>query len=86
MTTELDQFSTGSSNWRKTLRQNNTRTLIVIGLFFLIYGALGVLVDMFIATSTYPDRDRQTEDECLTSMPYISVHHTEKERESGSCE
>ncbi len=50
----LDQYSMSSANWRKTLRQNTSRTYIVIALFFLIYGGLGMLIDMYLAASIYP--------------------------------
>lgn len=49
-----DPFSAATADWRKTLRQNQRRTRIVITLFFLIYCALGLLVDMYLASSTYP--------------------------------
>lgn len=50
----LDQYSMSSANWRKTLRENTTRTYMVIALFFLIYGGLGLLIDMYLAASIYP--------------------------------
>jgi len=51
---DLDQYSMSSANWRKTLRQNSSRTYIVITLFFLIYGGLGLLIDMYLYSSSYP--------------------------------
>lgn len=54
MSQELDQFSKTSSDWRATLRRNNRRTYFVIGLFFLIYAALGLLVDTYIVSGRYP--------------------------------
>ncbi|MFZ2315785.1 MAG: zinc metalloprotease HtpX [Gammaproteobacteria bacterium] len=51
---DLDHYSMSSSDWRKTLRQNSTRTYIVIALFFLIYGALGIIIDMYLVSTTYP--------------------------------
>lgn len=41
-------------DWRKTLRTNNHKTLMVIGVFFLIYFALGLLVDLYIYSGHYP--------------------------------
>lgn len=57
MNDDLSQFTVGTADWRATLRQNNRRTLLVIGLFFLIYLGVGLLVDMFLASSTYPQAD-----------------------------
>jgi len=51
----LNQFAASTADWRKTLRQNNRRTYFVISLFFLIYCGLGLLVDMYLASSTYRD-------------------------------
>src|SRR3990167_9158259 len=53
MSNHLGQFETGTADWRKILRQNNRRTLIVITLFFLIYCTIGILVDMYLYSSTY---------------------------------
>lgn len=47
-------YSASSVNWRKTLRQNTHRTWVVIGLFFVIYAGIGVLLDLFTYSSTYP--------------------------------
>lgn len=49
-----DPYSTSTADWRKTLKQNQRRTTIVIMLFFLIYCSLGLLVDMYLASSSYP--------------------------------
>lgn len=59
MTNNLDQFATTSANWRNTLRQNSTRTYIIIGLFFLIYVSLGILIDMFVVADRYPNASFQ---------------------------
>lgn len=55
MPSNLDPYVASSTDWRKTLRQNNFRTFFVIALFFLIYCAIGLLVDMYIYSSSYPD-------------------------------
>lgn len=44
-----------STDWRKSLRSNNRRTVIVICLFFLIYLGLGLLVDLYIQAGHFPD-------------------------------
>ncbi|VVC76213.1 hypothetical protein AQUSIP_15190 [Aquicella siphonis] len=54
MPDHLDQYTASSADWRKTLRQNNFRTRIVIAMFFLIYCGIGMLVDMYMASSFYP--------------------------------
>lgn len=54
MPNHLDQYVASTADWRRTLRQNNHRTFIVIGLFFLIYCAIGLLVDLSLYASSYP--------------------------------
>lgn len=54
MANNLSPYTVGSADWRKTLRQNNHRTYIVIFLFFLIYIGMGLLVDMYLYSATYP--------------------------------
>jgi len=44
-----------SADWRKTLRANNRKTYFVIGIFFLIYLAIGLLVDASISAEHYPN-------------------------------
>lgn len=55
MSTELDQYTSKSADWRKTIRQNRRRTTIVIFLFFLIYVSIGCIADMYLYASIYPD-------------------------------
>ncbi len=54
MPNQLEHYSVSTADWRKTLRQNNSRTYIIIFLFFLIYGGIGLLVDMYLYSSSYP--------------------------------
>jgi heat shock protein HtpX len=54
MNDDLQNYSAGSVNWRETLQQNTNRTYIVIGLFFLIYLVIGLLVDTYMVSQTYP--------------------------------
>src|ERR1700733_4737528 len=49
-----DSYSVSPGDWRKTIRQNQRRTRIVIGLFFLMYCGLGILVDMYMVSAHYP--------------------------------
>ncbi|HEU5280506.1 MAG TPA: zinc metalloprotease HtpX [Gammaproteobacteria bacterium] len=54
MSDALSDFISTSPDWRKTLKQNNRRTIIVVGLFFLIYTGIGFLIDMVMVASRYP--------------------------------
>lgn len=60
MPAKLDNYFSGTANWRKTLRQNSSRTYIIIGLFFLIYLSIGMLIDMFVVAERYPQADIPT--------------------------
>ncbi len=50
----LDNVAQTTADWRQVIRKNNHRTFFVIGVFILIYVALGLLVDMYMATGHYP--------------------------------
>lgn len=54
MARPLDNFSQSTTDWRKVIKINNRKTYFVIGLFILIYLAIGLLVDMYIYTGSYP--------------------------------
>jgi heat shock protein HtpX len=43
-----------TTDWRKTLRTNNRKTFFVITIFFVIYLAIGLLVDASICANYYP--------------------------------
>jgi len=47
-------FKVQSTDWRQALKSNQRRTLIVIGVFILIYVLLGLLIDLFINAEKYP--------------------------------
>ncbi|OAI45752.1 heat-shock protein HtpX, partial [Gammaproteobacteria bacterium SCGC AG-212-F23] len=51
----MTEFVANTADWRKTIRQNTRKTGFVIGLFFLIYFSIGMLVDMYINAGHYPD-------------------------------
>lgn len=53
MTNDLHPFA--AADWRRSLRINNRRTYFVIGLFFLIYLGIGLVVDLAIYSEHYPD-------------------------------
>ncbi len=50
----LTELIRTNPDWRRTLKQNNRRTIIVVGLFFLIYAGVGFLLDMYVNASRYP--------------------------------
>lgn len=54
MSQPLDRFTQTPADWRSTLKRNNHRTIMVIGVFFLIYIALGLLVDTYVVSGRYP--------------------------------
>lgn len=47
-------FHVNPGDWRQSLRTNQRRTWAVIGVFILIYVALGFLIDLFINAEKYP--------------------------------
>src|SRR3990167_6838422 len=49
------ELVTTTTDWRKTLRQNHSRTFIIIALFFLIYCVIGLIVDLYLYAGSYPD-------------------------------
>jgi heat shock protein HtpX len=42
-----------TTDWRQAIHSNNHKTYFVMGMFVLIYAAIGLLVDMFMATEKY---------------------------------
>lgn len=57
MTNDLNQFTKSTSNWRKVIKQNRTRTYAVIGIFFAIYAGIGLLVDLYLYSGVEPNLD-----------------------------
>lgn len=55
MTRPLGGYQASTANWRASLRRNSRRTFLVITLFFAIYMALGLLIDLYLYSGTYPD-------------------------------
>jgi len=43
-----------TTDWRSTIRINNQKTFLVIAMFFLIYLCIGMLIDVYIYSGTYP--------------------------------
>lgn len=50
----LKDYIQEGANWRKNLRINTRRTNFVIVTFILIYAALGMFVDLYMSSQTYP--------------------------------
>ena len=53
MSQPADNLVQKTVDWRETIRTNNRRTFFVIGIFILIYAAIGLLVDLFIYSENY---------------------------------
>lgn len=51
----IKDYQAHVADWRGQLKLNERKTRRVIALFFLIYLAIGLLADTFIAHSTYPN-------------------------------
>jgi heat shock protein HtpX len=56
---DFHDYTLSTADWRKTLRQNTFRTYVVIGLFCLIYCSIGMLVDMYMVSTSYPSASIQ---------------------------
>lgn len=51
----MENYTQEASDWRRSLRRNNQKTVLVIGIFFVIYLSIGVLVDLFVTSNRYPN-------------------------------
>ncbi len=54
---ELNNFAAKATDWRSQLRKNDRRTRIVIGLFILIYIAIGLIIDLYLHSGTIQTPD-----------------------------
>jgi heat shock protein HtpX len=61
----MNDYTATTANWRKTIHQNTFRINVIILLFFLIYCCIGLLVDMTISSSVYP---QATLDQLFTAL------------------
>lgn len=50
----LSEFEASAGNWREQLRRNTVRTRLVIGSFIALYITVGLIADLFIVQSKYP--------------------------------
>ena len=55
MSTPLDDYTAKTANWRASLKRNRRLTTVVIAVFFGIYIALGLFVDLYLHSGTYPN-------------------------------
>jgi len=54
MADNLHTYEQHGVDWRASTRINSRKTYITIGTFFLIYGSLGLLIDTYLLSSSYP--------------------------------
>ena len=54
---DLKEFSYKPADWRKIIRFNTHRTKFVIGSFVILYTLLGLVVDLYLNASRYPNAD-----------------------------
>ena len=54
MSKQLDAYTQTSANWRQVLNRNNQKTRLVIACFLLLYASIGLIVDLYLASSHYP--------------------------------
>lgn len=50
----ITDYHASASDWRAQLKKNQTRTRMVVALFFLIYLLVGLMVDTFLVQSSHP--------------------------------
>jgi heat shock protein HtpX len=50
----MNAAQNNTADWRASIRKNSRKTYFVIGMFFLMYLALGLLVDTYLAMAHYP--------------------------------
>ncbi|MFT3741366.1 MAG: zinc metalloprotease HtpX [Gammaproteobacteria bacterium] len=50
----VDPYSAAAADWRTLIRHNKRRTRFVIACFILIYLGIGLLIDLFLYSSDYP--------------------------------
>lgn len=76
MSPDFQNFETKAADWRRNIRSNQRRTRFVIGLFILIYVALGILIDLFLYARHYPQVSLSTIFHALITLklfPYATL-------------
>lgn len=51
---DLNDYTASTTDWRANIRRNTFRTYVIIGIFVLIYLAIGLMIDLSIYANTYP--------------------------------
>lgn len=69
MNTSLNDLNQKAADWRQSLKSNTRKTYFVIGLFFAIYIAIGMLVDLYMVSDMYPH------DEISTLFTALATFH-----------
>ena len=69
----MNLTAVSSAHWRKTLHQNQLRTNIIIVLFFLMYSGIGLLIDLFLYSATFPNATFSQLLEALISFQLFPV-------------
>lgn len=64
-------FQVNAADWRRSLRSNQRRTLLVIAIFILLYLALGFLIDLFINSEKYPQAPLELIGKALLTLQLI---------------
>lgn len=61
----ISDYHASASDWREQLRQNERKTRVVIALFIVIYAGVGLIADVFILKSYYP---QATLEQCFFAL------------------
>lgn len=64
-------FHVKAADWRQSLRSNQRRTLLVIGVFILLYVGLGFLIDLFINSEKYRQTSLSSISHALLTLQLI---------------
>lgn len=70
MPNSLENYTFTAADWRRQIRINNRRTAVVIGLFLVIYTAIGLIVDLYLQLGHYP---RATIPQLLTAFASLQI-------------
>ncbi|WP_454783009.1 zinc metalloprotease HtpX [Legionella sp. WA2022007384] len=66
----LEDYHGGVGNWREQIRLNQRKTYGVIAFFVAIFFVVGLIADLFVLQSTYPQLTLQ---QCFTALVHLRV-------------
>ncbi|STY30781.1 Zn-dependent protease with chaperone function [Legionella wadsworthii] len=66
----LEDYHGSVGNWREQIKRNQRKTFAVITLYILIFFAVGLIADLFILQSTYPQATLQ---QCFWALTHLRV-------------